>query len=240
MAKEPKLIVGLQVYNEADKFLAEWVEEVESYADAFVVLDDDSTDETRQILAASSKIRILEKSPQNMFQTNEIWLRKRLWSLLKSVASVWHKMGHPVWILLLDADEFMEEKFKRNLKGLMGAGAYQWYGLKFLHFWRSREFYRVDKMWGGSVGPRMVRYNPNFKEQWRETPLHCGSLPKNIISLAGKNIDFNIKHYGYVMSPEDKHKRYTKLDPQAKWCPKSHYDSILDKSPKLVKWKERA
>lgn len=239
MSKEPKLLVGLQVYNEADKFLAEWLREVEGFADGIVVLDDDSTDETRSILAKSSKIRILERAPENMFRTNEIWLRKRLWSLLNSAASIWHKMGHPVWFLLLDADEFMEEKFKRDLPSLMLAPAYQWYGLKFAHFWRSREHYRIDKKWAPSFGPRMVRYNPGFKPKWRETPLHCGSLPLNITQSKGKNAEYFIKHYGYVLSPEMKHQRYTKLDPHGKYCPQSHYDSILDPDPKLVKWTER-
>ncbi len=239
----PQLIVGLQVYEEANRFLPEWVKEVASYADSLVVLDDCSQDETVQVIYSLWPDKPLQvaRSPTNLFRTNELVLRKWLWAMLKLEAMRLEDQGFKPWILMLDADEFMEDKFKRDVGTLLRDEAMEWYGLKFLHFWKSREKYRVDKLWKPSHGPRLIRYRGGFNEKWRETPLHCGSIPMNYLTGAnGKAVDYIIKHYGYVLSPEEKHERYSALDPQGKYAPKSHYDSMLDEHPTLVQWKERA
>jgi hypothetical protein len=88
----------------------------------------------------------------------------------------------------------------------------------------------------------MVRYDPTHVDKWRESPLHCGSLPTSIWNQKGKpgkNVDYIVKHLGYALSPEEKHARYTQLDPTGKYCPLSHYQSMLDKNLTLVEWKER-
>lgn len=238
----PKLIIGLQCYNEAARFLPEWLKDVESYADGIVAVDDASTDATPDLLAKSPKLLHLDRQSVNLFHTNEVLLRKRLWEMLKKAASPLYAKGHPVWFLLLDADEFMEEKFKRDRNALMLDSRWYYYGLTFYHFWRSRTHYRVDKLWKPSFGPRMVRYDPTHVDKWRETILHCGSLPTSLWNQRGKpgkNVDYVIKHYGYVLSPEEKFERYMQLDPQGKYAPMSHYQSMRDPAPTLVLWKER-
>lgn len=238
----PKLIVGLQVYNEAARFLPEWIKDVESYADGFVALDDASTDATPTLLSKSPKCLNLERSPNNLFHTNELLLRKRLWEMLKTAAKPLFTQGHVVWFLLLDADEFMEDKFKRDRVALMQDPKWSYYGLQFIHFWRSRTHYRIDKLWKPSHGPRMVRYDPTHQDKWREAPLHCGSLPTSLWNQKGKpgrNVDYIIKHFGYALSPEEKYDRYFKLDPTGKYAPKLHYESMKDSNPTLVLWKER-
>ena len=239
-----KLIVGLQVYNEADKFLPEWVKEVRSYADDLVVLDDCSTDDTVRVLfeGFTGKPLNVSRAPENLFTKNELVLRKWLWSLLRETARRYLEQGHIPWILMLDADEFMEDKFKREFRPLLEDPGMWHYGLQFYHFWRSRDYYRVDKLWKPPTGPRLIRIDPDFPGKWRETPLHCGSTPSNIFNREGRpgrNLDYVIKHYGYVLSPEEKHARYTALDPKGAFAPQKHYDSILDTNPVLMKWRER-
>ena len=78
----------------------------------------------------------------------------KLWAMLKMEALRLEEQGFTPWILMLDADEFMEEKFKRDVRQLISDVAMWHYGLKFHHFWRSREMYRVDKLWKPSFGPR--------------------------------------------------------------------------------------
>jgi len=53
-------------------------------------------------------------------------------------------------------------------------------------------------------------------------------------------VDYVIKHYGYVKSPEEKYRRYMELDPDGKLVGDlSHYESMLDQNPELVRWEER-
>jgi glycosyltransferase involved in cell wall biosynthesis len=242
---KPKLVVGLQVYNEADKFLKEWVQEVAQFADALVVLDDCSSDRTVPILfeGFKGKPMLVSRAPENTFTKNEVKIRKWLWEDLKHMCAMLLREGSIPWILMLDADEFLEEKLKRDLPKLIRDPKLWFYYLTFYHFWRSRTHYRVDKLWKPPQGPRLIRYDPAHTDKWKEAALHCGSTPINLWNRSGKpgkRTDYVIKHFGYVLSPEEKYERYMKLDPNGKLVGAlSHYKSMLDKNPVLVEWKER-
>jgi hypothetical protein len=120
---------------------------------------------------------------------------------------------------------------------------YDWYAFRFYHFWHSMTHYRVDKLWAPvSYGPRLIRYIPGAHYSWHHKRLHGGSVPPNIYyDYPGMNSDIRIKHYGYAADPEEtrrKYEWYVTRDPSNQFCPREHYDSMLDPDPVLEEWKE--
>lgn len=230
-----KLTAMIQVRNEANRYLRRVLDDLSAYVDEIVILDDDSTDDTLEICKSYNKVVSLGHSQQSTYGINEAILKRRLFR--RTVAT------KPDWILAIDADEIFEEKVKTEVRSLIDQTEIDWYAFRFYHFWNSETQYRVDKLWAPTqYGPRLFRYIPNAVYLWNDQALHGGSLPINlVVDFPGANSELRIKHFGYAGSQEDilrKYTFYTARDPHSKFCPRSHYDSMLDENPVLEEWVE--
>ncbi|SHE28716.1 glycosyltransferase [Desulforamulus putei] len=227
-----KITLAMLVRNEAGRYLDRVLEQAKQYIDNAVILDDASEDDTvevcKKVLAGFPlTIAINENSCFN----NEILLRKKLWQMAVD--------SQPDWILILDADEVFEDNAPEVLKSLAKQKDLYWYAFRLFDMW-TETHYREDSYWCAhkTFRPFMVRYVPGFAYRWRETPLHCGRFPINILHLKGENHPLRLKHLGW-MKPEDrlyKYYRYKKLDPLARYGIAEQYESILDPRPNLVPW----
>lgn len=230
-----KLTLMMLVKNEADRYLKQTLDSASEYVDEIVILDDNSTDDTYEICKSYPKVVRIERVQGVDFATNESAPRRQLFDMTCET--------NPDWIISLDADEIMENRFKREIRTLIdNPGGNYWFGIVFHHFWHSITHYRVDKLWAPCAGPRIFRFIPGYEYTWQQSRLHCGSLPNNIFSnFTGKNTDYRVKHYGYAGSPErtrQKYDWYIERDPNSEMCPRSHYDSMLDTDPVLREWIE--
>lgn len=230
-----KLTLMTLVKNEADRCLRQMLDSASEYVDEIVILDDNSTDGTYEICKSYPKVVRIERVQGTDFATNESVPRIRLFEMTKEI--------NPDWIISLDADEIMEDRFKREIRRLLDnpRGNY-WFGIVFYHFWHSMTHYRIDKLWRPGAGARIFKYVPGYEYQWQQTRLHCGSLPCNIFNyFPGTYTDYRVKHYGYADGPErtkQKYLWYIERDPNSEMCPRSHYDSMLDTDPVLEEWVE--
>ncbi len=234
-AHDNKLTAMIQVRNEATRYLKRVLDDLSTYVDAIVILDDDSTDDTVATCQSYAKVVSLGRSPSSMYGVNEAALKQRLFR--RTVAT------HPDWILAIDADEMLEDKAKTQLRTLINQTQFDWYGFRFYHFWNSLTHYRVDKLWAPvQYGPRLFRYIPNAQYVWNNQALHGGSLPVNLVSdFPGDNSELRIKHYGYAGTLDEIKKKYDfyiQRDPNSQFGPRSHYDSMLDEHPVLERWEE--
>lgn len=230
-----KLTLMMLVKNEADRYLRQMLESASEYVDEIVILDDNSTDDTYDICKSYPKVVCIERVQGVDFATNESAPRRRLFDMTCET--------NPDWIISLDADEIMEDRFKREIRQLLDKpGKFHWFGIVFHHFWHSLTHYRADKLWKPCAGPRIFKFVPGYDYNWKQSRLHCGSLPNNIFgNFHGVNTDYRVKHLGYADSPErtrQKYNWYIERDPNSEMCPRSHYDSMLDPDPVLEEWVE--
>jgi glycosyltransferase involved in cell wall biosynthesis len=229
----PRLTLSMVIRNESGNDLRRMLEDARQYITDAVIIDDASTDNSVQICEETLKgipLRLI-KNQESKF-SNEILLRKQQWE--ETIQT------NPEWILTLDADEIFEEKFKKEVAGLISDPQADAYFFRLYDFWDENS-YRSDSYWCAhqNYRPFLVRYRPSLEVKWQETPQHCGRIP-NFDMQYPVGSPLRIKHYGWSQPSRRlaKYQRYRMLDPDAKYGWKEQYESILDERPNLVDWVE--
>jgi hypothetical protein len=229
-----RLTLSMIVKNEENRYLKNVLESAREYITDAVIIDDGSTDNTIQLCRETLKGIPLKMvlNTESQFH-NEIVLRKQQWE--ETVKT------NPEWVIILDADEIMEKKFKDEVSNLMSSTVYHAYSFPLYDMWNETH-YRDDCYWRGHHGAwlLLLKYNPDITYYWKETAQHCGRIPLTISTFPGKVTSLRVKHYGWARKEDRKAKydRYMKLDPGSRYGWKEQYDSILDENPHLVCFEE--
>lgn len=231
---KPTLTLSMVIKNEENRFLREALTSHLPYIDNAVIIDDGSIDNSVELCREVLKT-VPCKIVQNQVSkfSNEVELRKQQWD--ETIKT------KPNWILNVDADELFEDKFNQEVSQLLEQEDYDLYSFRLYDFWNNTH-YREDEYWYAHFfyRPFLVRYRKDFSFVWKETPQHCGRFPENIFQLPNSISSLRVKHYGWSKLEYrlEKYKRYLANDPQAQYGIKEQYESILDKSPNLIKWRE--
>lgn len=233
-APSPRITLSMVMRNEAEHYLRRVLESAREYITDAVIIDDASTDNSVAICEEVLKgipLHII-KNEKSRF-ANEYQLRQQQWEETIKI--------NPEWILVLDADQVFEDRFKDEVKKLISKPDVDAYYFRLYDFW-DEEHYREDSFWQAHLNfkPFLFRYKPGLTYVWKETPQHCGSYPLTILEFPYECSDLRLKHYGWAKEEDRvaKFERYQKLDPGAKYGWQAQYDSILDPSPNLVAWHE--
>ncbi|KWX84302.1 glycosyl transferase family 2 [Paenibacillus riograndensis] len=230
-----RLTAMMQVRNESGRYLEQVLEELSSFVDDIVIVDDASTDGTVRLCESFAKVTKLVTLEGSRF--NREWeLRRTLWELAVST--------DPDWLLSVDADEFYEEEAKREMRRLIDQDVYDWVAFRLYDFWGGTTHYREDEHWNIHTKHTrtLVRYLPQFYYFTPQMDHHVPRLPLSYAVLPGFLTELRVKHYGWALPPEalrEKYDRYMELDPAGKWGSLEQYASILDEKPRLVEWQER-
>lgn len=231
----PRLTLSMVVKNEADRYLRRVLESARRYITDAVIIDDASTDSTVDVCKEMLKgipLHLVQNSESKF--SNEITLRKQQWE--ETIKT------NPDWIIFLDADEIFEKAFEDQVQNLILDNDADVYSFRLFDFW-DEDHFRDDQYWSAHTrySPFLLRYRPEVRYHWRETPQHCGRMPRwDSGTLHERGSQLRLKHYGWA-NPENrlaKYHRYMQLDPGARYGWKEQYESILDPNPNLVAWKE--
>lgn len=228
-----RITLSMVVRNETGRYLERVLKSLSGQIDAAVILDDASTDGTAELCRA-----LLPGIPVHIIQNetsmfgDEVSLRKKQWE--ETIKT------KPDWILNLDADEVIEDRFWSHAGKIINDPRSDVCCFRLYDMWSDTQ-YRDDKLWNAHSRswPLLLRYKPDFAYRWRETPQHCGRFPCNIGSLPRGIPEFRVMHLGWS-TPGDraaKYRRYQLLDPEGVYGVKAQYESILDDAPNLALWK---
>lgn len=231
MAK-PSLIAMMPVKNEARRYLRTVLQRLGEYVDGIVILDDASTDDTPAICRSFPKVIRFEQLGEALFWQDEAKLRQQLWEMTIET--------EPDWILALDADELFESAIKKALPLLTGQTSYDLVRFPIYHFWDGLHHYRIDGLWDPLYSKMdcLLRYHKNTPYHWNNRKLHCGRFPAEAYAQPTTLSPVRLLHLGYAHRAEQhtKYQRYLAADPTGRYCPLSHYQSIVAGTPRLKPW----
>jgi hypothetical protein len=233
------LLIRNEMSRELNKYgiLSDIFKYLFNMCERIVVIDDDSDDgKTTKYLESFREFGRryeLYKSKEQMWEKNEVIIRKELWDLTVK------KAHHNDWIICLDADELIDvdsyklmsmlELLPQHIDGV---------GFRLFDMW-DMDHYREDNHWKAHFYPWCfaVRYDENKEYKWHDKALHCGRFPANA-SERMLPTEIPVKHYGWSLEEDRKKKydRYMRIDGEGKHGILAQYNSILDENPRLIRY----
>ena len=215
------------IRNEADRFLTPALDAWNQFADSIIVLNDGSTDDSREICARAGAY-VVDAEGDEVAWGREAPKRARLFDVAWDVA----RIGD--YILVLDADMVPA----RSPRPLMASDVDAIFFVLF-DLWSTTPLaYREDSFWQGHLHPRLWMVRKTHAKtawEWSGRGVHCGHIPTNFLaeSHAFAPRDFALIHYAYAFPElrEEKYAAYASVASHLSEGEIAHARSILDDSP---------
>jgi len=222
------LTVATMVKDEIDRFWPKALEVWNDFSDSIIVLDDGSTDGTREAAQNAGAYIVAVEAQSKAAWGNESPKRQLLFE------EVWKRTAEGDYIFFLDAD-MIPARCPRAIIDEEG----ETFAFGLYDLWEPKR-YRDDSFWAAHFHPRpwmIKRTNEEGPWEWNQRGIHCGHFPLNLrlsrIRYAPE--DFSILHYAYVTPElrEAKYKQYQSVRTQLSYLEWAHVESILEPNPKL-------
>lgn len=225
--------------NEADRYLAQMLENTAGFADAHFFYDDQSTDDTAVIAKSFCTEVITRPSSVPPFIENEGAFRQAAWDAFNETLNP--HTGD--WVLSIDCDEFLiashdpRVAVRTAIDLAIDAGNVA-VAIPIPEVFRADDdgvHVRTDGYWGTIVGTRLFEWR--FQgAKFRDKKMGSGSEPLYVANGTYLKQDVvKIMHFGYA-DPADqklKHERYTNLTDHGH--ADKHVQSIIT-PPTLARW----
>lgn len=234
----PVNLVGCGRVKDGIKYIERWLREMLLVCDSVCVLDDGSTDGTKEYLvkAASANPKIFLHLQKNLPRHGGRDCR-----ILYAMAGL---LGAQ-WIWAPDVDEFLEPERFSLLKKLVELPEDQddilGWSFPFFYLWDREDMYRADGDYANCHVIRLFKYDKNLKPADR--PSHSQLCPDELDRRLVRKAPIRMIHYGYFEKSqrEEKFAYYTRrdADPQLAGGGVKSYNHIIDPNPTLLKFEER-
>lgn len=216
------LVSAVLCRNEVDRYLARVLTRLLEVSDHVLLLDDNSTDDSRTI-ARRLGCRVRKRSGDTMWG-KESSARRELWDWGTEVCG-------DGWLLICDADQILEgdprpycESWELNT-----------WAFPLFDCWGAETTYRADGHWQAHRHPRPWLFCPSrvpkgWVAEWSGRQIHTGHHPQNWPALTGITTGLLWSHLGYVKSEHRAAKLAAYTDQMAQLTPfeAAHARSIGD------------
>jgi peptidoglycan/xylan/chitin deacetylase (PgdA/CDA1 family) len=225
----PRVVCLLPARNAAAD-LPGYFESAARFCDAIVALDDGSTDNTRELLAACPLVKILLTNPprDDYRGWDDAANRNRL---LAAAAEL-----NPEWIISIDADERIDPADAAALRDFLDRDALPGcaYGFRVVPMQEDLEHYRPQFLWVY----RLFAYEPG--QSFPNRRLHFVPVPTSIPRAAWVKTTLRIQHLGGMTATrrQARFEKYRQADPDRQY--QSVYTHLLhEPSGDLHRWEVR-
>lgn len=229
-ATKPPVFIGMTRIRNEQSHIARCINSIIPLCDVVFVMDDHSTDKTREIVMGLPKTVYLQSPFYGLDESRDKnWL---LETIIRTLPAVELNEDSPYWVLCIDGDEALEIPLGPELLRAETMPMSLAYSFKILYLWGDEQTVRTDGVYANFRRPSLFRLiNPAFK--FKTTPnggnLHCSSIPQEFLGHAkvhGRNTiddegtvtfrDTCLLHYGYMEKAERARKFawYNTVDPR--------------------------
>ncbi|RKH57014.1 glycosyltransferase family 2 protein [Corallococcus llansteffanensis] len=220
------LVAVLQLRNEA-YYLRGCLDHLRDHVDAFVALDDGSTDDTRTLLAAEPKMADVLTNPPRPDETgwDELGNRSRLLERAKALGAK--------WVLCADADERFEQAFLDRLPASLRQAEQQdrpLVAVRYRELWDGVAQYRADGVWGRKTRCCAFPLPERMTFQGRRhTKFHGVWYPEQLEGARHLMLRHDLYHLRMVKREDRQARRdrYVRLDPDSKFQ-RGGYDYLTE------------
>ena len=215
-------VIALLAFRNEEKYLPGFFAHLRDYVSEFIVLDDNSTDRSVEIVRAQPNTTLLERRTEEPHPDHFFEVDNRRTLLEAALAH----SGH--WALACDADERFETNFLETLSRLPETGESA-YALRVRDLWDSQDQYRVDGCWNEKAKFVLLPLLP-FAAYYPSHALHTRWPPPNIPCPDTNILDFHLYHL-ISLRRSDRRQRLEKfrmIDPQEQYQSWLGYDYLTD------------
>jgi glycosyltransferase involved in cell wall biosynthesis len=189
------IVAGLRVKNEG-RWITACLESLKPLCSALVVMDDSSTDDTREQCARAGA----EVWPSPFTGLDEH--RDKNW-LLSKVAP--HR---PDWVFLIDGDEALDRLGPDQIRASLAGGESDHLIFQVMYLWNRVDVVRQDGVYSRFWTPRLFRWQSGIEflpTTYARCNLHCQIAPGD--RQHGRMCGAKLWHLGYLFA-EDRLRKY--------------------------------
>ena len=235
MKKSIDLICIMCIHNESLN-LEDCIKHLYKYVDNFVVFDDESSDNSIEILKKFPKVtEIITEKQNGEHKWRERYNRETVLRKAKEISN-----ADETWVLCVDPDERFEKSFLRNMRKIIKRNSGKAINIHFRELWDSIYQYRNDGIWNDKNKTLLFPLSEKMTFDY-ENEHHIPWIYRELNDIV--SLDYNLYHLKMVKK-EDREKRkdlYNKLDPN-KVMQAIGYDYLVnteDLSLEKIKFKDR-
>lgn len=209
-----KIVAAFLVRDEGgvDRYLERCIQNALSLCDSVVCLDDNSQDNTVEVLEGLERVKVAQRGAQDagdgFWGRDESAARAQLWDLAAEEAE-------DGWILVQDADMELVGITREELLTLCNTEVCNSYSLPLWDCWHDDKHHRIGPYWSAMAHPRVWLFRampyPGFKPDWgKHKAIHSGHGPRNYPIVAAQMPPLVAwLHLGYI-KPEARLTKYKK------------------------------
>ena len=221
MKKDLELICVMCIHNESLN-LEMCIKHLNRYVDKFVIFDDESTDNSVEILKTFPKVvEIIREDQKGEHKWRERHNRETVLRKAKDISK-----AKETWVLCIDPDERFEKRFLKNIRSIIKNNPGKAINVHFRELWDNIYQYRNDGIWNQKSKTLLFPVSEKMTFEY-EREHHIPWIYKELTEIV--YLDYNLYHLKMVKN-EDREERknlYNKLDPNKVMQPIG-YDYLVD------------